>query len=46
MIAFRKGPDFDAIDRLFRGSALYRPKWDRDDYRNSTIAIAIEAVME
>lgn len=43
MIAFRTGPDPDAIDNIFRGSALYRAKWDRDDYRNSTIALGIES---
>ncbi len=29
MIAFRTCPDQEAIDRLFRESALYRPKWER-----------------
>ena len=43
MIAFRTGPDPEAIDRLFRGSALYRPKWDRDDYRTNTISFAIDS---
>ena len=43
MIAFRTGPDPEAIDRLFRGSALYRPKWDRNDYRENTINYGIEA---
>ena len=42
MLAFRTGPDPEAIDRLFRESALYRSKWDRDDYRESTISYAIE----
>jgi P4 family phage/plasmid primase-like protien len=43
MIAFRTGDNPDAIDRIFRGSALYRAKWDRDDYRSSTIALGIES---
>ncbi|MCD7723958.1 MAG: phage/plasmid primase, P4 family [Clostridiales bacterium] len=43
MIAFRTGPDPPAIDELFRGSALYREKWEREDYRDSTIAVGIEA---
>lgn len=43
MIAFRTGPDPDAIDAVFRGSALYRDKWERDDYRESTIEAGIEA---
>lgn len=43
IIAFRTGPDPDAIDAIFRGSALYRDKWERDDYREATIAVGIEA---
>lgn len=31
----------DQIDRIFRSSSLYRDKWDRDDYRNATIEMAI-----
>jgi hypothetical protein len=33
--------DVDQIDRLFRDSALYRPKWDRDDYRSRTTSKAL-----
>lgn len=29
------------IDRIFRGSALFRDKWDRDDYRDRTINTVI-----
>ena len=43
IIAFRTGPDPDAIDSVFRNSALYRDKWERDDYREATIAVGIEA---
>lgn len=43
MLAFRTGPDPEAINRLFRDSALYRPKWDRNDYRENTIRYAIES---
>ncbi len=43
MIAFRTGPDTDMIDEVFRGSALMRDKWERDDYRQSTIEAGIEA---
>ena len=43
MIAFRTGPNPDAIDSIFRTSALYRPKWERDDYRTSTIELGIES---
>ena len=43
MIAFRAGPDSELIDKVFRSSALYREKWERDDYRDSTIAAGIES---
>jgi putative DNA primase/helicase len=37
----------DQLDRLFRGSALNRPKWEsRADYRQSTIAFAIQNTPE
>jgi hypothetical protein len=32
------------IDAAFRDSGLYREKWERDDYREGTIARAIKAV--
>jgi putative DNA primase/helicase len=34
------------IDRLFRRSGLYREKWERDDYRNSTIDKALKGNTE
>ncbi len=43
IIAFRTGPDPAAIDDIFRSSALYREKWERDDYRESTIDTGIDA---
>lgn len=43
MLAFRTGPDPAAIDQLFRGSALYRAKWEREDYRTDTIQFGIDA---
>jgi len=43
MIAFRTGPDPAAVDEVFRSSALYREKWEREDYRESTINAGIEA---
>ena len=43
LIAFRVGPDPEAIDEIFRQSALYREKWERDDYRTMTIEKGIEA---
>ena len=41
MIAFRAGERPELIDSVFRKSALYREKWERDDYREDTIARAI-----
>lgn len=41
MLAFWTGCDPDRIDRLFRSSGLMRPKWNRDDYRATTISRAI-----
>lgn len=35
--------DPDQLDRLFRGSGLMRDKWDRPDYRDRTIAKALES---
>lgn len=43
MIAFRTGADPQMIDMVFRSSALMRDKWNRDDYRESTIEKGIEA---
>src|SRR5690625_560534 len=34
--------DPEQLDRLFRGSGLYRDKWEREDYKESTIDKAIE----
>lgn len=42
MLAFWTGPDEQQIDRLFRQSGLYRDKWDRADYRASTITHALD----
>jgi putative DNA primase/helicase len=36
--------DQDQIDRIFRKSALYRAKWERADYRESTIRKALEGL--
>lgn len=46
MLAFWTGPDPDRIDRLFRGSALMREKWDREDYRERTISTALDGMTE
>ncbi len=41
MLAFWTGGDVARMDRLFRKSGLYRPKWEREDYRSMTIQRAI-----
>lgn len=43
MIAFRTGANLQMIDTVFRSSALMRDKWNRDDYRESTVEKGIEA---
>ena len=42
LLAFWCGPDEDRIDRLFRQSGLYRQKWEREDYRALTLAVALD----
>jgi hypothetical protein len=38
----RAGADTpEQLDRIHRGGALYRAKWDRDDYRARTLAVAL-----
>jgi putative DNA primase/helicase len=37
MLAFYTNGDAEKIDRLFRKSGLYREKWDREDYRRTTL---------
>ncbi len=41
MLAFRTG-DENRVDSLFRQSGLYRPKWERGDYRHATITKAMQ----
>ena len=41
MLAFWCGGNTEQIDRLFRQSGLYRDKWEREDYRNSTLSKAV-----
>lgn len=45
-LAFFTGGDVGRIDRLFRQSGLYREKWKRSDYRDATIAKALEGKTE
>lgn len=40
MLAFWTNKDPDAIDRIFRKSSLMRDKWNREDYRSSTVNLA------
>ncbi len=40
-LAFWTGPNAERVERLFRLSALYRDKWERQDYRDWTLARAI-----
>lgn len=46
MLAFWCGGDTDQIDRLFRESALYREKWERDDYSERTMNMAVNGCRE
>jgi hypothetical protein len=46
MLAFWTGPDPDRIAKLFRQSGLYRKKWERADYRERTIARALDGKTE
>lgn len=39
-LMFYAGNDEARVDALFRQSRLYREKWDREDYRNSTLGMA------
>jgi putative DNA primase/helicase len=46
MLAFWTDQDADRVDRLFRHSGLYRPKWDElrgdQSYGEKTVAMAVE----
>lgn len=45
-LAFWTGCDAERIDRLFRMSALYRPKWERAYYRERTLHKATQGVSD
>ena len=45
-ICFYGGHDPARIDRIFRESGLMRDKWEREDYREKTIALAMEMTTE
>jgi putative DNA primase/helicase len=42
-LAFWAGNDPARIDRLYRASGLYRDKWERADYRESTVQKSLSA---
>lgn len=46
LLAFWTSKDADQMDGLFRQSGLYREKWERDDYRNTSISRAIASCKE
>lgn len=46
MLAFWCGGDTEQMDRLFRKSSLYRPKWDRQDYSEHTMHMAVSGCRE
>ena len=43
MLAFWCGGDMEQMDRIFRQSELMRDKWERDDYRKSTLERAVKS---
>ena len=46
LLAFWCDRDPVQIDRIFRQSCLYRPKWEREDYRRNTISHACGHIPE
>ena len=46
LLAFWCDSNTGQIDRIFRQSGLYRPKWEREDYRKRTIIHACEHIPE
>lgn len=46
MLAFWCGGHADLIDECFRASGLMRDKWEREDYRASTITKAVDRCSE
>ncbi len=46
LLVFWCGGDAARVDRLFRASGLYRPKWNRDSYGMRTVATAISGCRE
>ena len=46
MLAFWCGGDEEQMERIYVGSRLYRDKWNRADYRASTLAKALNGVTD
>lgn len=46
LLAFWTGGDYTKIDKLFRASKRMRDKWDREEYRHSTITKALGQVTQ
>lgn len=46
LLAFWTDRDMAQMDRIFRQSGLYRPKWERQDYRIRTLTHACEHIPE
>jgi len=46
LLAFWTGGDRARMDRLFRQSGLYRDKWDRKDYSEKTLGLALKGRTE
>lgn len=46
ILAYWTQGDRERIDSLFRQSALYRDKWERDDYRKDTLDLVLEGRTE
>lgn len=42
-LAWWTNNDADQMERIFRGSGLYREKWERADYREMTIDFALDS---
>ena len=46
ILAFWCNCNIEQIDRVFRTSGLYRPKWERSDYREATLSHAVNNCRE
>ena len=46
VLAFYCGGDMEQMDRIYRTSSLCNAKWDREDYRQSTLEKAVFGIRE